>query len=87
VTRALLPAPDMLLQLRTAVHDTLTDRFLSQADLARATGLSTKHVSRLLTGKVAGTFDVWERILTSLGMKLDVNVIITDAVDGRRLYG
>lgn len=83
----LVPPEDALLEMRTAVLDTLGYRMQSQADLARATGLSTKHVSRLLTGKVAGTFDVWARIFTALHMDLELHVTITDRVDGRRVYG
>lgn len=34
-----------------AVKQLLTDRGLKQADLARATGLSTSYIARLITGK------------------------------------
>jgi len=39
----------------------------SQADLAFAAGLSEKHLSQMLTGKVDGALSMWQHLIRSLG--------------------
>jgi len=56
------------LWLITLTRDGMTQRGMSQRDLARVLGISEKHVSELLNGKSQGTLDLWSLVLVSLGV-------------------
>lgn len=58
------------LWLITLTRDGMTQRGMSQRDLARVLGISEKHVSELLNGKSQGTLDLWSLVLVSLGVSL-----------------
>mgnify|MGYP001585956383 CR=1 FL=1 len=53
-------------QLAAAIMETLDADGLSQADLARKTGLSAKHINHLVHGS-AGSFGVYEYVAFVLG--------------------
>jgi transcriptional regulator with XRE-family HTH domain len=61
-------AEDVRAEIRTALHDTRT----SQAELSRRLGLSTKHVSRVLTGRAALSLELAEAMLAALGRQMTV---------------
>lgn len=52
--------------LRDLVREGMTRHKLTQYRLAADTGLSAKHVSQLLNGKVDGSVDVWDRLLKAV---------------------
>ncbi|MFE3004222.1 MULTISPECIES: helix-turn-helix transcriptional regulator [unclassified Streptomyces] len=62
------PEADLRAQVKTA----LTTAHISQAEAARRLGLSTKHMSQMLTGRATLTLDWADRILTLCGMTLAV---------------
>ena len=68
-------AEDVRAEIRTALHDTRT----SQAELSRTLGLSTKHVSRVLTGKSALSFELAEAMMSALGRQMTVRVKVAAA--------
>lgn len=47
----------------------------AQNMVARDAGLSEKHVSQMLTGKVVGSLDSWQRMLDAAGVTLRIEVI------------
>jgi transcriptional regulator with XRE-family HTH domain len=62
-------------QLRMIVRSALARAFLSQAEAARRVGLSTKHMSQMLSGRATLTLDWAERILALCGARLFVTAI------------
>ena len=40
---------------------------LTQVEVATGLGISQKHLSQMLSGKVNGTIDMWQRLLDYLG--------------------
>ncbi|WP_228994370.1 helix-turn-helix transcriptional regulator [Streptomyces sp. DH8] len=62
------PEADLRAQVKTA----LATAHISQAEAARRLGLSTKHMSQMLTGRATLTLDWADRILTLCGMTLAV---------------
>ncbi|WP_327377980.1 helix-turn-helix domain-containing protein [Streptomyces sp. NBC_01216] len=66
------PAAETLRGLvRTALHDA----GISQAEAARRLGLSTKHMSHMLTGRAVLTLDWAEQILGLCGRRLTVRSV------------
>jgi len=61
-------AEDVRAEIRTALADTHT----SQAELSRTLGLSTKHVSQVLTGRAALSLELAEAMLAALGRQMTV---------------
>lgn len=59
-----------LAALKTAIRDELDASGCSQKDLATHLGMSEKHVSQVLTGKVTGTFGTLERMASAVGLTL-----------------
>ena len=59
-------------QLRTHVRAALEAANLSQAEICRQLGLSTKHMNMMLTGKATLTLEWAERIVDLCGMRLVV---------------
>jgi transcriptional regulator with XRE-family HTH domain len=57
-------------ELRATVQETLWDRGISQADLARATGLTEATISRFLHGEREASFEVIDKILDALGLEV-----------------
>ena len=53
--------------LASEVLHSLHTLHLPQSWLASRCGLSQKHVSQMLTGKVEGSITAWDRMLTELG--------------------
>lgn len=66
-----LPADD---RLRALVRQALTDARISQAEVARQLGVSTKHLSHMLTGRAHLTLTWAEGILGLCGMNLQLAV-------------
>lgn len=48
---------------------------VSQAELGRRLGVSSKHVSQMLTGKSAISLDMAERMLGEVGWTLEVSAV------------
>jgi plasmid maintenance system antidote protein VapI len=61
-------ADEVRAEVRTALHETRT----SQAELSRTLGLSTKHVSQVLTGKAALSLELAEAMLAAVGRQMTV---------------
>lgn len=49
--------------LRDRLRAGLTTQSWTQAHLAQMVGISEKHLSQLLTGKVEGSISLWDRLL------------------------
>jgi transcriptional regulator with XRE-family HTH domain len=49
----------------------LDSRGWSQAELARVVGITEKHMSSVLTGKVPGSLPLWSNMLTVLEVNLE----------------
>lgn len=62
---------DLRVIVRTALHD----KHISQAEAARRLGLSTKHMSHMLTGRAPLTLDWAEQILALCGKRLTVRAV------------
>jgi transcriptional regulator with XRE-family HTH domain len=58
-----------LADLKRAIRAELKADGCTQVDLARYLGLSTKHVSQVLTGNVAGRFEVVARMAAAVGLE------------------
>jgi len=43
-----------------------------QVQLANKVGISEKHLSQLLTGKVEGSISMWNKLLTAVGITFEV---------------
>ena len=61
-----------LRDLRNKVRARLRAQGSTQAGLAWHLGLSEKHVSQLLTGKVVGSPEMLDRIAASVGLRIAV---------------
>ncbi|MFF3511560.1 helix-turn-helix domain-containing protein [Streptomyces sp. NPDC001296] len=61
-------------QLRTHVRHALGAAHLSQAEAARQLGLSTKHLSQMLTGRATLTLTWAEGLLGLCGMSLVIDI-------------
>jgi transcriptional regulator with XRE-family HTH domain len=48
------------------VRGGLSRKHFSQQDLARTVGVSEKHLSEMLSGKAAGSMELWQRLLDAL---------------------
>ncbi len=66
-------------RLRLQVRDALTDANMSQAAAARALGITSKHMSQMMTGKARLNLDWAERILGLCGMTVRTTLIVTPA--------
>lgn len=47
---------------------------LTQVELARATGMSTKHVSQMMTGRVDGSLKAWQALIDAADLRLMVRI-------------
>jgi DNA-binding XRE family transcriptional regulator len=56
--------------LRTVVAGAIAADGASQADLARAAGITPKHLCQLLKGRADGSLDCWEQLLHLVGVRL-----------------
>lgn len=56
--------------VKAAIRAELEASGLSQRDLAECTGLTEKHISQVLTGKVVGSFDVLVRMAEAVGLSV-----------------
>lgn len=56
--------------VREAVRIQMAKRNWRQKDLAENTGVSKQYLSQMLSGKAANTPDAWEKVLSSLGLRL-----------------
>lgn len=54
---------DLQRMLADSVRAGMRVRGWSQADLAYAAGVSTKHLSQMLNGRVEGTLSTWQHLL------------------------
>jgi transcriptional regulator with XRE-family HTH domain len=57
-----------LADLKTAIRAELKADGCTQADLAWYLGITPKHVSQVLTGKVTGRFEMVERMAAAVGL-------------------
>lgn len=58
-----------LADLKRAIRAELEADGCTQVDLARYLGLSTKHVSQVLTGKAGGRFETVARMAVAVGLE------------------
>lgn len=56
--------------LKSAIRAELRADGCTQADLARYMGLSEKHVSQVLSGKIAGSLKVLEEMAAAVGLSV-----------------
>jgi transcriptional regulator with XRE-family HTH domain len=56
--------------IKTRIRAELRADGCTQKDLAWYLGLSEKHVSQVLTGRVTGSFDVIEAMASAVGLSL-----------------
>ena len=79
-------AEDVRAEIRTALHDTHT----SQAELSRRLGMSTKHVSQVLTGRAALSLDLAEAMLAAVGRQMTVRTKevtkLTEGTPAMKIY-
>lgn len=61
--------------LRVQVRAALATARISQAEASRQLGLSTKHMSHMLTGRAPLTLDWAERIVALCDMRIEVLVL------------
>jgi transcriptional regulator with XRE-family HTH domain len=61
-----------LASLKTEIRAELRADGCTQKDLAWYLGISEKHVSQMLTGKVDGRFDLIERMAAAVGLSPEV---------------
>jgi transcriptional regulator with XRE-family HTH domain len=66
-----VPAED---QLRALVRQAIASARISQAEIARQLGVSTKHLSHMLTGRAALTLTWAEGILGLCGANLVISI-------------
>lgn len=66
------PEADLRHQVKAALHAA----GISQAQAARDLGLSTKHMSHMLTGRATLTLDWADRLLALCGMRLVVSIAL-----------
>lgn len=59
-----------LADLKRAIRDELRADGCTQKDLARYLGITEKHVSQVLTGKVAGHLGMLERMAAAVGLSV-----------------
>lgn len=71
-TRAQPADPEMTIELRTQVKAAARAQRISQVKLAGLVGISAKHMSQLLLGRVDGRLGLWIQIATALGCELVV---------------
>jgi transcriptional regulator with XRE-family HTH domain len=62
------------LTMAVAVQNALLARGWTQKELANRCGLTEKHVSRVLNGRDAGSFEVWQEFATRLQMRWEVRL-------------
>jgi len=63
-----LPGDGYLASLKSAIRDELRADGCSQKDLAWFLGVSQKHVSNVLSGRVPGRFELVERMAAAVGL-------------------
>jgi transcriptional regulator with XRE-family HTH domain len=77
--------PPWLRDLRNKVRARLRAQGATQAGLAWHLGITEKHVSQLLTGKVDGTPEMLDRLARSVGLRITLAEADTKpSIPGRR---
>ena len=77
--------PPWLRDLRNKVKARLRAQGATQAGLAWHLGITEKHVSQLLTGKVDGTPEMLDRLARSVGLRITLSdADSAPALPGRR---
>jgi predicted transcriptional regulator len=67
------PAPTSLrnvTELQRTLASWVLSSGISQVELARRTGFSTKHVNQMLRGGVEGTLSAWQALLDAAGIRV-----------------
>lgn len=54
--------------LQALLVEKIRESGVYQADLSRATLLSEKHISQMMTGRVAGSLPTWQLLLDAAGV-------------------
>jgi transcriptional regulator with XRE-family HTH domain len=70
---AAAPGTSGLADIKAAIRAELKADGMTQADLAAYMGVSPKHVSQVLTGKVTGSMAFVERMASAVGLSLEVS--------------
>lgn len=55
--------------------EALQRREMTQADLARAVGVSQKHLSQMIHARADGSFQMWQDCFDALGFRVDVKIV------------
>jgi transcriptional regulator with XRE-family HTH domain len=77
--------PPWLRDLRSKVKARLRAQGATQAGLAWHLGITEKHVSQLLTGKVDGTPEMLDRLARSVGLRITLaDADSAPSIPGRR---
>lgn len=72
MTRGLAFEPDYVVEPGETLQELLVGKAMSQAELARRTGLSTKHVNQLVKGGASITADTAARLERALGVPMKI---------------
>jgi transcriptional regulator with XRE-family HTH domain len=65
-------APETVASIKARIKAELRADGCTQKDLARYLGLSEKHVSQMLTGRVTGTLPLIEAMASAVGLSLGI---------------
>lgn len=76
-------SPGVQDSLRGQVKAALEASRISQAEVARTLGLSTKHMSQMLTGKATLTLGWAEKILALCGQRLEIRAVAAIPTEGK----
>lgn len=77
-------SPGVQDSLRAQVRTALDEAGISQAEAARRIGLSTKHMSQMLTGKATLTLGWAEKILALCGQRLEIRAVSAIPTEGEQ---
>lgn len=64
--------PDLL----DAISYALVRSGLTQTQLARAAGLTEKHVSQMMTGRAVGSLAAWQSLMDAAGVTLNATLAV-----------
>jgi predicted XRE-type DNA-binding protein len=62
-------------QLIETVLEGMAGKHMNQSDLAVKAGMQKSQVSRLLSGKIPGSFDTWQLLITALDKDIRIKLV------------
>lgn len=63
---------DLQSRLIAGVTGAMAARGITQRALAPMAGMTEKHLSQILTGRIFGTLATWERLLAATGVAVEI---------------